>query len=399
LCYSDSDRKERDEVLYQKLVDLYLEEATQVRRELHMIPEEGFDLKKTQAYILSYLEDLGYEPETICGTGVILYIKGDNDENAIAFRSDMDALCIVEKAEHEYPSKHYGWMHACGHDGHMAMNLILAKYLADFPGERKRSVLLIFQPAEEGPGGAKPLIEAGIFKKHPVKGIFGYHLFPFIEEGKISTMPGPMMGQNSEFFLAVRGASGHAAEPHRAIDAILASASLITCLQSIVSRNTDPIDSAVISVGLINGGTRINVVAEEVKLSGTMRSFCEETHGMLKRRLTEVVRGVELTHGCTIELKFVDMYPPVVNDQRLYEIYEELTDIEDRKDFQKVMLSEDFSFYQREVPGLFIGLGTGNEKKGFHQNLHTSQFNFDEIVLLKGVETSLKFIQYTKNFN
>lgn len=385
-------------MLYQKLVDFYEEEITRVRRELHKIPEEGFELKKTQAYILNYLKALGYEPEPICGTGVILYIKGEDDENAIAFRSDMDALCIIEDAEYEYASQHRGWMHACGHDGHMAMNLILAKHLADFPDDRKRSVLLIFQPGEEGPGGAKPIIEAGIFKKYPVRGIFGYHLFPFIEEGKLSTKPGPMMGQNSEFFITIKGVSGHAAEPHRAVDTIVASASLITCLQTIVSRNTDPIDSTVISIGLLNGGTRTNVVAEEVKLSGTMRSFSEENHQMLKRRLAEVARGVELTHECTIDLEYVEMYPPVVNDQRLYEIYEELIALEDRMIFQKVMLSEDFSFYQKEVPGLFIGLGTGNEEKGYYKNLHTAQFNFDERALLKGLEASLKFIRYTNKY-
>jgi len=376
----------------------YDEEAIRLRRELHQIPEEGFDLAKTQAYLINYLVDLGYQPEKVCETGLILYIKGQCDDDAIAFRADMDALCILEEADHDYVSCHPGWMHACGHDGHMTMNLLLAKYLADFPNQRKRSVLLIFQPGEEGPGGAKPMIEAGIFEKYPVKAIFGYHLFPFIEEGMLATKAGPMMAQNSEFFITVRGISGHAAQPQRSMDAIVASALLITCLQSIVSRNTNPMESVVISIGLLNGGTRVNVVADEVKLGGTIRSFSNKSHEKLHRRIEEVVKGVELTHGCNIELKFIEMYPPVINNERLYEIYKELVPRENRVPFRKVMLSEDFSYFQRVVPGLYIGLGTGNEKKGYNKNLHTSDFNFDETVLLKGMEASLKLINYSKNY-
>jgi len=173
---------------------------------------------------------------------------------------------------------------------------------------------------------------------------------------------------------------------------------LITCLQSIVSRNTNPMESVVISIGLLNGGTRVNVVADEVKLGGTIRSFSDKSHEKLHRRIEEVVKGVELTHGCNIELKFIEMYPPVVNNERLYEIYKELIPIENRVPFRKVMLSEDFSYFQREVPGLYIGLGTGNEEKGYNKNLHTSDFNFDETVLLKGLEASLKLINYSKNY-
>lgn len=389
-------RRARMEVSEQ--LKIYQDEASKLRRDLHRIPEEGFDLPKTQEYLINYLTDLGYQPEKVCETGLVLYINGQCDNDAIAFRADMDALCIREEANHEYISRHPGWMHACGHDGHMTMNLLLAKYLADFPEQRKRSVLLIFQPGEEGPGGAKPMIDAGIFNKYPVKAIFGYHLFPFIEEGKLATKAGPMMGQNSEFFITVHGLSGHAAEPQRSMDAIVASASLITCLQSIVSRNTNPMESVVISIGLLNGGTRVNVVADQVKLGGTIRSFSEKSHQKLHRRIEEVVKGVELTHGCHIELEFVEMYPPVINDERLYEIFKEQIPQENRVRFRKVMLSEDFSFFQKEVPGLYIGLGTGNEEKGFNKNLHTADFNFDEQVLLRGLDTSLQMINYSKKY-
>jgi len=382
----------------EELLNTYLDEARRIRRELHQIPEEGFNLPKTHEYIINYLEKQGYKPEKVCDTGVILYIPGNDNDNAIAFRADMDAICLNEETDHAFISAHPGYMHACGHDGHMTMNLLLAKYLADHPSEKTRSVLLIFQPGEEGPGGAEPLVKAGILKRYDVKTIFGYHLFPFIKEGILSTTPGPMMGQNNEFYFTVHGKSGHAAEPHLAVDAIVASASLITGIQSIVSRNVNPMKNAVITIGLLNGGTRVNVVAEEVKIGGTTRSFDEDIQILLQNRITEVAKGIELIHKCTIDLEFVDMYPSVINDCSLYEIFIELCNPEERLVFEKVMLSEDFAFYQKEIPGLFIGIGTGNSQKGFDKSLHTSHFNFDEEVLISGLEMSLKFLSYTKKY-
>ncbi|KNZ41065.1 amidohydrolase [Acetobacterium bakii] len=381
-----------------ELLNTYLDEAIRIRQELHQIPEEGLNLPKTKKYIINYLENLGYQPEMICNAGINLHIQGEDKDNSIAFRADMDALCVTEETEHGFASIYPGWMHACGHDGHMTMNLLLAKYLADHPEEKKRSVLLIFQAGEEGPGGAEPIVKTGILKKYDVKAIFGYHLFPFIKEGMLSTTSGPMMGQNSGFYFTVHGKSGHAAQPQRSVDAIVASASLITGIQSIVSRNVNPMKSVVIAIGLLNGGTRINVVAEEVKIGGTMRSFSEETHLMLQNRMGEVAKGVELIHGCTIDLEFVDMYPSVINDASLYDIYLKLCEPKDRVVFRKVMLAEDFSYYQKEIPGLFIGIGTGNASKGFDENLHSSRFDFDEKVLIKGLEMSLKFINYKKKY-
>ncbi|WKY46732.1 amidohydrolase [Eubacteriaceae bacterium ES3] len=381
--------------MLKEALNAYLSEAITVRRDLHQIPEEGFSLFKTRDYILKYLKNLGLSPEIICESGVIVYIKGNSDEeNAIAFRADMDALCIDEENEKDYCSKHPGMMHACGHDGHMTMNLLLAKYLVDNSGSIQRSVLLIFQPAEEGPGGAKPMIEAGILEKYPVKAIFGYHLFPFIKEGVLGTRPGPMMAMNSEFFIRVHGVSGHGAEPHLAKDVMIAGGQLIMAMQSIVSRDVDPKKSAVITIGMISGGTRINVIADELKLCGTIRSFNSTIHAMMHKRITEMVRGCELTSGCRFDLEFVDMYPEVYNDETLFEIFKEVNKPEKTKVIEKMMLSEDFSFYQKEIPGLFIGIGSGNSKKGFDKNLHTKEFNFDEKVLLTGLSSSIRFVEY-----
>lgn len=371
----------------------YLETGRVIRRALHQIPEESFSLHKTQQYIVSYLEKLGYQAEKIENTGVLLFIEG-KENNTLGIRVDMDALCITEKNTVDYISQHPGMMHACGHDGHMTMNLLLAKYLKEMKEKPKRNVLLIFQPGEEGPGGAKPIVDSGILKKYEVKSIIGYHLFPFIEEGIISSKPGAMMAKNSEFYFTIYGKSGHGAEPHKGIDAILGAVTLIKEFQDIISRNLDPQESAVLSVGEIQGGIRVNVIADEVKIGGTLRSFSEKTHEFLQNRMIEIAQGVELCTGCQIEKRFDDMYPPVINDQKLYEVLRGIVKESEFKEFKKVMLSEDFSYYQKQIPGIFIGLGTGNEKKGFMNNLHSSTFNFDEEVLLKGIEVSLGFINY-----
>jgi len=206
------------------------------------------------------------------------------------------------------------------------------------------------------------------------------------------------MSQNSKFYLTIHGKSGHAAEPHLGVDAIVASASLITGIQSIISRNANPVTSVLISIGLLNGGTQENVIADKVTIGGTIRSFNDDDHVMLKKRFGDIAKGVELIHGCTIDLEFVDMYPPVINDGTLYELFLEVSDPKERVLFEKVMLSEDFAFYQKKIPGLFMGIGTGNPDKGFNKNLHTSQFNFDEKVLISGMEMSLRFLTYPKNY-
>ena len=370
----------------------YLPEAQTLRRDLHQIPEAGFEEYETQAYILNYLKQLGYAPEMICDTGVALYIPGNGQiDETIAFRTDMDGLAVTEDTGLEFASRHPGMMHACGHDGHMTMVLLLAKYLADHPEARIRNTLLIFQPAEEGPGGAGPVVASGIFEKYNAKAIVGYHLFPFVEEGFVSTTPGPMMAMTSEVYIDVLGKSGHAADPDQGIDAIVAAADYVSALQKIVSRTVSPNESALLSIGTINGGTRMNIIADKVSLSGTMRSFSETTHQKMKQRVLGMARGIEAMYGCTVEVNFVDMYPPVVNSDALFEQIWPLCG--DKKRFAKVMLAEDFAVYQKSIPGLFMGLGVGNPDKGFDQNLHTHRFNFDEKILLRGMDVYRKIIE------
>ncbi|MPW24703.1 amidohydrolase [Alkalibaculum sp. M08DMB] len=369
------------------------EEAVSIRRKLHTIPEEGFEEFKTSDYIYKYLIDLGIENiERVATTGIVAFIPGQCDET-IAFRADMDGLSVDEDNICEYKSIHKGMMHACGHDGHMTIMLLLAKYIVENKIVSKYNVLLIFQPAEEGPGGAKVIIEQGLLQKYAVRKIYGCHIMPTIDEGKIGCKPGPLMAQTGEFYITVRGTSAHAASPHKSVDAIMISANLINALNTIVSRNMDPIETTLFSIGTINGGTRVNVVAGEVKLSGTMRAFDEKTYYGMRKRLLDISKGVESAFNCTIDCNVIEMYPPVVNDQRLYQEFVEIVNDFDYEEVLPMMIAEDFSYYQREVPGLFFYLGSKNNQKDFIYDLHHSKFNFNEIILLNAVEIYAKIIE------
>ncbi|MDD4507863.1 MAG: M20 family metallopeptidase [Eubacteriaceae bacterium] len=373
----------------------YKDEAITIRRALHRIPESGFEETQTRDWIVNYLQTMGYQPEVIVKTGVSLYIPA-RDESAcetIAFRADMDGLPIEEPQTTDFASCHQGMMHACGHDGHMTMLLLLAKVLHDDPQKRVRNVLLIFQPAEEGPGGAKPVAESGIFEKYNVAAVFGYHLFPFIPEGVIATSPGPIIAMNSEIYIDIYGQSGHAANPDQGIDAIVAAAQLVSAVQSIVSRSLSPKTEAVVHLGTIHGGSRMNVIADHVALTGTMRSYDEAIHHTIQNRLGEMARGIETMTRVKIDLKFIDMYPPVVNDDHLYaQVWPLLGDESQRMPFKKLMIAEDFAFYGHYRPSLFMGLGCQNEEKGYTSGLHTATFQFDETVLLRGLAADLAII-------
>jgi hippurate hydrolase len=357
--------------------------VTSTRRLLHQIPELGFDLFKTSEYVRRMLESLGYTVESVAKTGWIAFKQGELNE-AIAFRADMDALPVSETTNVEFASEHPGKMHACGHDGHMTMLLGLAKRLAK--QQTKYSVVFIFQPAEEGPGGAKIIVNSRIFSSCDIKAIFGIHLYPGLPEGIIGLCEGPMMAQNGEFDLTIRGISAHGAQPHLGTDAILAATALIQGFHTIVSRNLNPLDSAVITVGTIQGGEARNIIAQSVSISGTIRAFDADVYATLKNRMNSVIAGCETSYGVKIETSIRDYYPPVINDRKLVQLARKVINENEQTEVQPLMISEDFSFYQQVVPGCFVLLGTKNEEKGYVSPLHSSNFNFDEAVLLKGID-------------
>lgn len=364
---------------------------TKVRRDLHEIPELGFDLFKTSKYVKDLLISFGYQPISYAKTGLVVKIKGTKEE-ATAFRADMDALPVKELTNVSYQSKHDGIMHACGHDGHMAILLGLAKTLKDYPMP-KETIVLIFQPAEEGPGGAKVMIDEGLIKDYKIKKIFGLHLFPGIKEGLIGIKNGEMLAQNAEFDYDIYGKSSHGAQPHLGIDSIIAASNFIISLNQIVSRYINPLEKAVITTGLINGGEARNIIAEKTKIKGTIRAFNENTYNTLKEKMEDTKLGIEKTFNVLIKGGITDGYPPVINDHNLFKLVEKSFEKENLVYLEPYMFAEDFAYYQQEVPGIFSFIGTLNNKKGFNHPLHSHSFNFDEKVLLNGLNYYLKIIE------
>ncbi|MBF7097735.1 M20 metallopeptidase family protein [Alkalibacter mobilis] len=375
------------------------EDSIKIRRTLHTFPEEGFKEFKTSNYIKDYLVSLGLVAGTVAQTGVYSFIEGENTHRCIAFRADMDGLSVCENTGVEFKSEHESMMHACGHDGHMTILLLLAKYLTQSNLKPKCNILLIFQPAEEGPGGAKQIVDEGLLTKYQVNEIYGTHLMPSVNEGVISVRSGAMMAQTGEVYIEIKGKSSHGAAPHQGTDAVVIAAGFIQALQTIVSRNVNPIKTSLISIGTISGGERLNVVAKSVKLAGTMRSYEEKVYEDMKSRVIEIAEGFQVAFNCDIKCDFIDMYPPVTNDVKLYDKFIELMDKDEYEEAEPLMIAEDFSFYQKTIPGLFFYLGSKNEIKNFTYGLHDSKFNFDEEILLNGVEIYARIIDRESTFN
>ena len=358
-----------------------------IRRSLHKIPEPGLKEIETTRFIFDKLTALNIKAELgPGGTGVIAFIEGKPGAKTLAFRADIDALSIEEQTGLEYCSQNIGYMHACGHDGHTAMLLGFAMLLKQLGNELKHNVLLIFQPAEEGPGGAQLIVESGILERYNVSCIFGQHIFPDIEEGRIGCRPGAFLAQTGEFDLLVKGKSCHGAMPQNGRDALIAASILVVALNTIVSRNIDPSEPAVVTVGRMVSGERRNVIAGDAVLEGTMRAFNDTTYNTIRGLVTKMLDSVCDTYGCEGSYEIRDMYPAVNNDKELFDMLVEALNGEDFLYMDPLMIAEDFSYYQKRVPGLFLLLGSKNTDKGYVYPLHNNRFNFNEEILLLGIQ-------------
>lgn len=372
-------------------MNFLLNEVIKYRRDLHQIPEVGFKEFKTQKYITNTLKSMGYSPNIICETGVYVYIPGIKKE-CIAFRADIDALAIQEENNCTFSSKHSGFMHACGHDGHTAALLAFAKYLTT-KAEQNYSILLIFQPAEEGPGGAKFICETGILEKFHVKEIYSFHLFPDLEEGTISTKAGPFFAQATEFDCKVIGKGGHGGMPQKTNDPLIPFTKIIDSYQSIISRNLSPFNAGVITVGKISGGTARNIISNSIDFYGTIRAYSQEDTELIIKRMKEIHNGIEIAFDIKVIDEFRVLYPPVINDNILYNNFLKFSQDFNFIQGETLALAEDFAFYQEKVPGIFFLLGTRNKEQNFISPLHSSSFNFDEKVLLEGVKLFAKLLE------
>ena len=277
--------------MFEQIKEKYFEEITRIRRDLHQIPEEGLKEFETSKYIKTYLSNLGFKYEETAGTGVLCFINAGSEET-YAFRSDMDGLSMEENNDIDFKSKHCNMMHACGHDGHMAILLVFAKYLSENKDKLKKNILLIFQPAEEGPGGAKLIIKEGKLKKYNVKNVFGLHLSPNVPKGKYSSKPYGFYAASTEFSVFIDGKASHGAAPHNGIDSIVIAAQYINGIQSIVSRNINPIKEGLITIGTIKGGDRINIIAEHVEMEGTIRTLDKNTYEIIDKRMHKLAEGL-----------------------------------------------------------------------------------------------------------
>ena len=362
----------------------YLEDRVKSHRHnLNNLAELSHVEFNTAKYIRNYLEKLGVEYEIYLDTATVGIIKGKKPQKTIAFRSDIDALPSPKGAEH-----------LCGHDGHMSILLGLIEYIVDNKDKLNDNIVFIFQPAEEDSGGAKRLIDAGVLKKYNVDEIYGLHIHPDFKEGYVGCKAGYLMSQNGELNVEIIGKGGHGAIPQNATDAVLIGAHFVTSLQSIISRNIDPMEGAVLTIGKICGGSARNIIAERVRLEGTIRYFNPDVYDTIRTHIEEFAKGFEISYNCNVNLEFIDGYFAVKNDEKLFEEFREAIGKEKIVKTSPLMISEDFSFYQKEVPGLFFMLGARNEEKGFVDALHNLNFNFNEDILMNGLEIYETLLNY-----
>ncbi len=362
------------------------------RSALHRIPEEGGQEIKTQQYLRAALERLAPDSLSDCAdTGLRAVFRGDGTGRRIAFRADIDALRITEATGRADASEHPGCMHACGHDGHMTCLLALARILSTHRAALRDDVTLLFQPSEETQGGAKRMIDAGALRDPDVEAIYGLHMMPDLPLGTIGTCAGPLMAQTCELDITIQGQGAHGAMPHKGRDAVAAAAHLYTLLQTTVARRLDPFEPALITVGVLRAGERRNVIAEHATLQCTVRTFSDALYDALRGYILDDLRAVESAFGVRCTMEEPVYYPCVQNHQA--ETRRVIAAAEDAYvPVKPKMIAEDFSYFQREVPGVYFYCGC--MEPGRDAPLHTDTFDFDESALLYGLEIFCRLIAW-----
>ena len=370
------------------LVEAQKDWIIEKRRMLHRVPERGFAEYKTQKIVMDALDELGI-PYTTERTWVIGLIEGALPGDVVALRADMDALPIEEPEGCAFRSEHPGMMHACGHDAHTAILLGAAKVLAGMKDQLRGSVKLLFQPAEETDGGAEPMVKAGAMESPHVDRVYGLHVMPNLPVGTIETRVGTLNASTDSVKITVHGKAGHGAYPERSVDAIVGSAQVICALQTLVSRNLSPLSSAVLSLGMIEGGTAQNIICDKVTIRGTLRTANSEIRAMMKRRIEEVAGGVAQAMGCTAEVEVTSGYAALVNDtqeaNRVRRVAARLFGAENAVEkAEPSMGGEDFSFFCDEAPGAFFHVGCVRKEEMPAPPLHSKDFALDEQCLTIG---------------
>lgn len=362
------------------------------RRALHKRPELGFVEHETAAFVAARLRELEMDVKTgVATTGVVGVLRAKAPSRPpVLLRADMDALPVSEAPGRSYGSEIAGRMHACGHDGHMAMLLGAASVLSAVRERTDRDIVLCFQPGEEGFGGADAMIREGVLSEHGVAEAYGLHLWSLFPVGTVHVRSGPTMAAQDEFVATMVGKAGHGAMPHEARDPVVAAAQAVVALQSVVARSIDPIQPAVVSIGSLHAGTAPNVIPEAATMHGTLRSFDEAVREILRRRVREVLEGTAAAAGCRLEFTLSPGYPAVVNDaeavSRVRRHAALVVGAANVVDPAPMAAAEDFAYFLRQVPGAFTFIGAGNVARGITAPHHAPQFDIDESALPIGTE-------------
>ena len=372
-------------------------EIVETRRDIHKHPELSFQEFRTAELVSERLQGLGISVrEKVGKTGVVGTLVGGKPGPTIALRADMDALPMQETSDVPYASVNDGVMHACGHDGHTAMLLGASKVLSEKREDIAGTVKFIFQPAEEGHHGAKFMLEDGALEG--VDEIYGIHLWNYQKFGTVGVKPGPIMAASDKFVIEIEGIGGHGACPQGTVDPIVVAAQLITALQTIVSRNTNPLESTVVTVGMMEGGTNFNIIPHHATLKGTARAYTEENRNLIKQRMAEICAGIGATYGAKITLDYQDGYPPTINAeeqaQALLEAAQKIVGQNEAGFPYLSMGGEDFSYFAQEVPGCYFLVGSAPlDREPMSVPHHCSHFDIDERALLVGASVFVQVIE------
>ncbi|WP_102347100.1 N-acetyldiaminopimelate deacetylase [Bacillus sp. Marseille-P3661] len=363
----------------------------EIRRDLHKIPELGYQEVKTQRYILDYLEMLDKDRVEIeiWKTGIFVKVKGTNPTKILGYRADIDGLPITEETNLDFVSEHEDRMHACGHDFHMSIALGVLTNIVNEPIHD--DVLFVFQPAEEGPGGALPMLQSETMRKWKPDMMMALHIAPEYPVGTIAVKPGLLFANTSELFIDLKGKGGHAAYPHQTIDMVVAASVLVTQLQTIVSRNIDPLDSAVITIGKITGGTVQNIIAERARLEGTIRTLSVESMAKVKKRIEELVKGLEIANQCEATIDFGSNYRQVYNDEKLTNEFMQFVEQQPYANLfvcREAMTGEDFGYMLEEIPGFMFWLGVESP-----YGLHSAKLNPNENAISLAVNLMTDYLK------
>ena len=377
-------------------IEKFALEMTGWRRDIHAHPELGFQEQRTSDLVATQMAAFGIEVHRGVGkTGVVGVLHAGGSKRTIGLRADMDALPIQEANTFEHRSRHEGRMHACGHDGHTTMLLGAAKYLAatrNFDG----MVHFIFQPAEEGIGGAKAMIDDGLFTRFPCEAVFGMHNRPGMPLGRFAVKAGPMMAGGAFFDIDIEGRGAHGARPESGVDPVLAASHVVAALQSIVARNLRPVDTAVLSVTQVHGGDAYNVIPQKVRLSGTVRAFSNEVMELVGRNMARVAEGVASGFGAKAKTDFRIIFPPTINNPAQAEfaagICSGLVGAENvKRDPALIMASEDFAYMLNEVPGCYINIGNGDGEGACE--VHNPSYDFNDRALPLGASFFARLVE------